>query len=53
MTNQVIGYCVRCKAKREIQNPEQVIMKNGMEARKGTCPVCGTNVFRIIGKAKQ
>jgi len=44
------GYCVKCKTKREIQNPEEITMKNGRKAIKGTCPVCGTKLFRILGK---
>lgn len=43
------AYCVKCRAKREIKNPEQVTMKNGRPATKGTCPVCGTALFRIGG----
>ncbi|MGO9178484.1 MAG: DUF5679 domain-containing protein, partial [Candidatus Limnocylindrales bacterium] len=23
------AYCVKCKAKREVKNPEQITMKNG------------------------
>ncbi len=42
-------YCVKCKAKREVKNPEQITMKNGKPALKGTCPVCGTSVFKIGG----
>ena len=45
------GYCVKCKAKREMDSPEEVIMKNKMKAVKGTCPKCGTKMFRILGKA--
>jgi len=41
------AYCVKCKAKREMRNPAQVKMKNGKPATKGTCPVCGTTMFRI------
>jgi len=44
------AYCVKCKAKKEIQNPVQVELKNGKPAVSGTCPTCGTKVFRI-GKA--
>jgi len=47
------AYCVKCKAKRDIQNPENVTMKNGRAAMKGTCKVCGTKVFRIMGNAKK
>jgi len=25
-------------------------MKNGRKAMKGTCPTCGTGMFRILGK---
>ena len=41
------AYCVKCKAKREMQNPKQVTMKNGKPATQGVCPVCGTTMFRI------
>ena len=41
------AYCFKCRAKREIQNPENVTLKNGRPAVRGTCPVCGTTVFRI------
>ncbi|MCH8821018.1 hypothetical protein IID23_00665 [Patescibacteria group bacterium] len=43
------AYCVKCKAKKEVQNPEQVTMKNGRKALKGTCPDCGTKMFKIGG----
>jgi hypothetical protein len=43
------AYCVKCKAKREVKNPEPITMKNGKPALKGTCPVCGTSVFKIGG----
>ncbi len=43
--------CMKCKKQVEIKNPEEVVMKNGMKAMKGVCPVCGTKVFRILGKA--
>jgi len=44
------AYCFKCRAKRQIRNPRNVILKNGRPAVQGTCPVCGTKVFRI-GKA--
>jgi len=43
----VEAYCVKCKAKREMQNPQHVKLKNGKPATKGICPVCGTKMFRI------
>ncbi len=42
---------MKCKKSVEVKNPEDVVMKNGMKAVKGVCPVCGTKVFRITGKA--
>jgi len=43
----VEAYCVKCRDKREIKNPKKTKLKNGRPAVKGTCPECGTNVFRI------
>ena len=43
------GYCVKCKAKRQIKGETQVIMKNGRPATRGTCSVCGTKMFKIGG----
>ena len=44
------AYCVKCKAKREFDG-QQVTLKNGRNAAKGVCPVCGTTVMRILGKS--
>jgi Domain of unknown function (DUF5679) len=41
------GYCVKERKKVEIQNPQQVTMKNGRPAIQGTCPDCGTKIFKI------
>ncbi len=43
------GYCVKCKTKREMQNEQKITMKNGKPATKGTCPTCGTKMFKIGG----
>ncbi len=43
------GYCFKCRIKREMKNPEKVTLKNGRPATKGTCPNCGTKIFRIGG----
>lgn len=48
----VEAYCVKCKAKREMKDPNEVEMANGRRAMKGSCPVCGTGMFKILGKAK-
>ena len=41
------AYCVKCKTKREMKDPEQTTMKNGRPATKGKCPVCGTGIYKI------
>jgi hypothetical protein len=41
------GYCVKCKATREMKNAQRITMKNGRPAAQGTCPVCGMRMFRI------
>lgn len=41
------AYCVKCRQKREMKDPQEVTMQNGRPATKGTCPVCGTSMFRI------
>ncbi len=43
----VTAYCVKCRQKREMKDPEVVTLKNGRPARKGKCGTCGTNMFRI------
>ena len=45
----VQGYCVKCRAKREIADAKKVKLKNGKPATKGVCPKCGTKMFRIGG----
>ena len=50
------AYCVKCRAKRDMQDPKEVAMrgKGGQERRAmtGTCSVCGTKMFKILGKAE-
>ena len=43
------GYCVKCKAKKEIIDGAEETMKNGRKAIKGKCPTCGTVMFKILG----
>ncbi len=41
------AYCVKCKAKKEMQNPVEGLTKNGKPIMKGTCPDCGGKICRI------
>jgi DNA polymerase II large subunit len=46
------AYCVKCKEKREMAEEKEVEMKGRRMAMEGKCPVCGTKMFRILGKKK-
>jgi hypothetical protein len=46
------GYCLKCKAKKEMKNAEEVTTDKGMKMMKGQCSVCGTKICKILGKAK-
>ncbi len=52
----VEGYCVKCKAKRQMADGKEVSMKGKggvvRRAMKGKCPKCGTTMFRIMGAKK-
>lgn len=57
MPNEPVkGYCVKCrdKAGREMKDAKEVAMKGkgGVERRAmtGTCAVCGTKMYKILGK---
>lgn len=43
------AYCLKCKQKREIQNPIAEYTANGRPITKGTCPVCNSKLS-LIGK---
>lgn len=45
----VTGYCMKCKSKREITNPKEIVMKNGRSAVSGHCSICPnkTKMFKI------
>ena len=41
------AYCVKCKEKREMQDPKAEFTASGSPGTRGTCPVCGTGMFRM------
>jgi DNA topoisomerase-1 len=43
----VEAYCVKCKQKREIQNPEAGFNRVGSAFTRGKCNNCGTTLYRI------
>ncbi|MCD6289220.1 MAG: type I DNA topoisomerase [Anaerolineae bacterium] len=47
MPERLEAYCMKCRAKREIVDPEPVFTANGRPATRGRCPVCGATLFRM------
>ncbi|GAP64464.1 DNA topoisomerase I [Ardenticatena maritima] len=47
MSEPIQAYCMKCKTKREMRDPQPVFTENGRPATRGTCPVCGTTLFRM------
>ena len=43
------GYCVKCKAMREMKDVKMTTTKRGTKMAKGKCPKCGITVCRIGG----
>lgn len=41
-----IGYCLKCREKRTIENPIAVWAANGSPGTRGACPVCGGTIYR-------
>lgn len=41
------AYCVKCKEKREMDDPVPTFTKTGAAATSGKCPVCETKLYRM------
>jgi len=41
------AYCMKCKTKREMQNPVANFNAKGSPVTIGTCPVCGTKLYKM------
>lgn len=44
----ITGYCVRCKTKRDMVDPQIETTENGRRAARGTCPVCEGTMFTFL-----
>ncbi len=42
------GYCVKCRESVDMKEAKEITTKNGKKAMSGTCPTCGTTVFRFL-----
>ncbi len=41
------AYCLKCKTKRDLVDPQPVFFSNGTAATRGTCPVCGSGLNKM------
>ncbi len=41
------AYCMKCKTKREMLNPVANFNAKGSPVTIGTCPVCGTKLYKM------
>jgi len=41
------GYCLKCKSRRGIKNPNQVRTKDGRPRTKGSCVVCSSRMSTL------
>ena len=41
------AYCMKCRAKRDLQSPQAVFTKSGAPGTRGQCGECGTKLFRM------
>ncbi len=43
----IVAYCVKCRQKREMKEPQAVYTESGRPGTRGTCPVCQASMFRM------
>ena len=46
----VEGYCVKCRTKRQMKNPEIKQTARGGYMAQGNCGVCGTRMSAMLSK---
>lgn len=47
-SENVEGYCLKCRSKRIMTNVRNVTNKRGYPMKKGNCPMCGTVMGRFL-----
>ena len=45
----VLGYCVHCRARRQMRGAIQVCNRRGGRDLKGHCSICGKSMYRLGG----
>lgn len=44
---EIEGYCLKCKEKRVMEDPEAEYSASGSPGTRGTCPVCGSTIYKM------
>ncbi len=52
MKNYPKAYCVKCRKVTDTQNKHSIFLQNLSRAVKGTCPECGSEVYKFLTKAE-
>jgi DNA topoisomerase-1 len=47
MSEAITAYCFKCRTKRPLENPRAEYTKSGQPTTRGTCPECGTSLYRM------
>ena len=50
MDKKIEAYCVKCREKVEMKDPETTTTTKGQPMAKGKCAVCGTTVCKMLKK---
>ena len=48
MSETMVVYCLKCKARREARVTERATLKTGARVARGVCLNCGTRVYRLV-----
>ena len=48
MSETMIVYCLKCKARREARVTERATLPTGARVARGICLTCGARVYRIV-----
>lgn len=46
-SREATAYCLKCRQKQAIQNPQPVFTARGQPATRGTCPACGSSLVKM------
>ncbi len=44
---KIVGYCLKCKTKREMVDPKAEYSAGGSPGTRGTCPVCEGTIYKM------